>query len=470
MLMAPIQFFESNPIGRVLNRFSKDLRTVDQEIGPRLLDVISVIFVLLSAFVVIESANPFAFGVIALIAYLYYKIQIYYQTTAPEINRLEAISQSPVFTHIHETIEGIVPIKSFGIEKKFYSQALQKIRTSLQANFTQQVIAEWLSVNLDIMGVILLGLVAFIATIARAHVSWSLASLSVTYVMMVTINFQRAVHCTTDLEISMTSLERTHSFSNLLAETQNADVQSMQNWPIMGGISFDNVTLVYHDNPVPVLKGVSFDILPGEKIGVVGRTGSGKSSLINALFKLVDLEQGSICIDGVDISKVNLTILRNSIAFLPQDPLLISGSLRFNLDPYNQFTDQELLASLSFVGLSSMALTYPLQTDGNNLSQGHRQLVSLARILLLKPKILILDEVTANVDVETDRLVQAIIRKNFSTTTIITIAHRLETIIQSDRILNLEGGKVIDFASPEHLLSKEGSRLYGFEKSKQGAS
>lgn len=470
ILKTSIQFFETNPIGRILNRFSRDLHTVDQEIGPRFLDAIGVFFVLFSAFIVIESANPFAIIVIGLIGYFYYQIQSYYRVTAPEINRLEAISQSPLFSHFKETLEGIVSIKTFTMTEKFSSQGLEKLRTSLRATFTQQVIAEWLSVNLDIMGVVLLGLIAFIATVARAHVSWSLAGLSVTYVMMVTINFQRAVHNVTDLEISMTSLERTNSFSNLNPENLSGKINPHNNWPEQGRIKFDNVTLIYHDNAIPVLKNVSFEILPGEKVGVIGRTGSGKSSLINALFRLVELQDGTILIDNIDISEIKMELLRSSIALLPQDPLMIAGTLRMNLDPYGQFTDHELIDSLKSTGLFSFyknipdALNYTLQVGGGNLSQGHRQLFSLARILLLNPKILILDEATANVDVETDRLVQDVIRKNFAQSTIITIAHRLETVINSDRILNLENGKVIDFACPKQLFSKEGSRLYGFDK------
>lgn len=470
ILKAPLQFFEVNPAGRILNRFSKDIYSLDQEIGPRFLDAIGVLFVLLSAFFVIESANPFAIAVMVLIAFFYYQIQSYYRATAPEINRLEAIAQSPLFSHFQQTIEGIVSIKAFFMEKKFASQALAKLTNSLRATFTQQVIAEWLSVNLDILGVILLGLVAFIATVARAHVSWSLAGLSVTYLMMVTINFQRAVHNLTDLEISMTSLERTYALSSVCPENQNERIKPSKNWPDKGHIQFENVTLAYHENRPPALKNVSFEVLSGEKIGIIGRTGSGKSSLINALFRLVDLKEGIISVDGIDISAIKLEFLRNSIALLPQDPLLICGTLRMNLDPHNNFTDNELIAAFKVLGLFQVyenipdGLNHTIQPDGNNLSKGYRQLLSLIRIILMNPKILILDEATANVDVETDRLVQDVIRTNFSESTMLTIAHRLETVINSDRILILEGGKVIDFDCPHKLFSKTGSRLYGLDK------
>lgn len=470
ILNAPIHFFETNSLGRILNRFSKDMRAVDQEIGPRFLDAISVVFVLLSAFLVIEIANPFVFGVIGLIGYLYYKIQSYYRATAPEINRLEAISHSPLFSHVQESIEGIVSIKAFSMAGKFYSKTIEKLRTSLKASFTRQVIGEWLSINLDIMGVLLLGFVAFIATVTRSHISWSLAGLSVTYVMMVTINFQRAVHNMTDLESSMTSMERVHSFSSLPTENQSVKIEPDKRWPEDGRIKFQNVTLVYHDNRIPILKNVSFEVLPREKIGIIGRTGSGKSSLINALFRLVELQGGAISIDQIDISKIQLERYRNSISLIPQDPLLVSGTLRMNLDPYSEFTERALIDSIKSVGLLPFyetipgGLDYLVQTGGSNLSQGHRQLFSLARVLLRNSKILILDEATANVDVETDHLVQNAIRKNFAQATTMTIAHRLETVIHSDRILILEDGKVVDFASPKTLFAKEGSRLYGFDK------
>lgn len=469
ILNAPIKFFESNPIGKILNRFSRDVRVIDREIGPRFLDGISVFFVLTSAFVIIEMTNIYMIFIMAAIGVFYYWIQAFYRSTAPAINRLEAEAQSPLVSHFNETMDGVVSIKVFERQRSYILQNYTKLVSSLRATYTQYVIGRWLSVNLDLLGVIMLGVVALVAVFTRTYVSWSLAGLSVTYVLMITVNFQRSVHNLTDLEISMTSLERINAYSNIPSEIQIDTHRVGDQWPSLGSIKFDNVSLRYDEDSESILKHVSFDIKPSQKIGVIGRTGSGKSSLINAIFKLHPLQDGAIYIDDVNIANLSPEILRKRIHLLPQDPLFIAGTLRMNLDPYQMFTDTELIAAIKAMGCFSFfenldnGFDFKLKAGGSNVSLGHRQLLSLARVFLANPKILLLDEATANVDVQTDRYIHELIQEYFHHVTVVTIAHRLETVINSDLILCMERGEIVDFASPAELCKKESSRLYHYE-------
>ncbi len=473
ILKAPMRFFEANPIGRILNRFSRDIRTIDRELGSRFLDALSVVFVLASAFVIIEMTNIYMIYLMAIIGIFYYRIQKFYRSTAPSLNRLEAKAQSPLFSHIHETIDGIVSIKIFGRQSNYISRHYDKLVCSLRATYTQYVIGRWLSVNLDLLGVVMLGIVAFVAVLTREYVSWSLAGLSVTYVLMITVNFQRSVHNLTDLEISMTSLERVHTYTSIAAEMSCTNQPINDHWPLQGTIKFENVTLGYHGTSEPVLKKVSFDIKPLQKIGVIGRTGSGKSSLINAIFKLQKLQQGAIFVDGINIEDIPTDLLRKRIHLLPQEPLFIAGTLRMNLDPYQQFTDAELVTALKTMGCFNLVANLPdgldfmLNSSGSNLSLGNRQLFSLVRALLLKPKILLLDEATANVDCHADKQIQELIRQHFREATVLTIAHRIETVMQSDLILCMEDGRVADFASPAELAKNGNSRVYEFVNNKK---
>lgn len=468
VLKAPMQFFEVNPIGRILNRFSRDIRSIDRELGPRFLDAISVVFVLASAFVIIEMTNTYMIFLMGFIGVFYYRIQSFYRSTAPTINRMEAKAQSPLFSHIHETIDGVVSIKTFGCQNKYISRYYEKLVHSLNATYTQYVIGRWLSVNLDLLGVIMLGIVACVAVLTREYVSWSLAGLSVTYVLMVTVNFQRSVHNLTDLEISMTSLERVHSYTSIAAETQGDCHPASNQCPTLGAIKFENVTLRYHEDSESVLNKVSFEIKPAQKIGVIGRTGSGKSSLINAIFKLHRPQEGTIYVDGLNVDDLSTDILRKRIHLLPQEPLFIAGTLRINLDPYQQFADSELTEAIKAMGCFPFYATLPggldfmLKSSGSNLSLGNRQLFSLVRAVLLKPKILLLDEATANVDIQTDKHIQELIRHHFQDATVLTIAHRLETVMQSDLILCMEDGRIVDYDSPAALAEKVNSRVHDY--------
>lgn len=463
VLHAPLSFFEATPIGRVLNRFSKDQKVIDQKVIFKLLDGISTLFLLLSSAVVIIGATPLALVAIVPLAWVYYNIQKYFRASAREVNRLEAIAHSPIYAHFSETLAGSSTIRAFGLERLFTQEIYAKIDQSQRALFTQLCLERWLSLRLDIMGVILVGTAAVLAVLSRNTLAAGLAGLSITYAMSVTGALGRAVHAIAELEISMNSVERMQYYANLAAERWQGQQQVNADWPHQGGIKIEALEVRYRQELEPALKEINCAIAPGEKIGVVGRTGSGKSTLLLSLFRMVEPSQGHIYIDGVDISQIPLADLRSRLTIIPQEPVLFQGTIRSNLDPFNEFTDEQLWQSLRRAHLKGVIqnLSAGLNTDikegGANLSMGQRQLLCLARALLKNTRILLLDEATASVDYETDNLIQQTLHDDFAHCTVVTIAHRIHTVIDADRIMVMEQGRIVEFDAPKVLLATAGS-------------
>ena len=465
VLHAPLSFFEATPIGRVLNRFSLDQKVIDQQVIFKFLDGISTLFLLLSSAVVIIGATPLALVAIVPLAWGYYHIQKYFRASAREVNRLEAIAHSPIYAHFSETLAGTSTIRAFGLERLFTQEIYVKVDQSQRALFTQLCLERWLSLRLDIMGVILVGTAAVLAVLSRNTLAPGLAGLSITYAMSVTGALGRAVHAIAELEISMNSVQRMQDYANLPPERWQGRQQINADWPQAGGIRFDALEVRYRQELEPALKGISCEIAPGEKIGVVGRTGSGKSTLLLSLFRLVERSQGQIYIDGIDIADIPLQELRSRLTIVPQEPVLFQGTIRSNLDPFNEFTDDQLWQSLQRAHLKDVIqnLSAGLDTDvkegGVNLSMGQRQLLCLARALLKNTRILLLDEATANVDYQTDNLIKQTLHDDFADCTVVTIAHRIHTAINADRIMVMEQGRIVEFDSPKVLLAKAESIL-----------
>ena len=281
------------------------------------------------------------------------------------------------------------------------------------------------------------------------------------------------------LEAQMNSVERVMFYSEHIepgaaSRVLGDDDLAGETWPSAGEIVIKDATLKYRDGP-DVLKGISFSVKGGEKLGIVGRTGSGKSSLIAALFRIVELSEGSITIDGVDISKVGTSALRKKLSIIPQDPILFSNTVKYNLDPFGVCNDDEIWDVLKKVTLENIVRALPngllelVAEGGENFSLGQRQLICIARCLLRRPRILILDEATASIDNETDNAIQMMIRENFKDATVLTIAHRLNTVLDSDRILVLDGGRIVELASPKHLLEKKDGVFRGMTDKSQEA-
>jgi len=280
------------------------------------------------------------------------------------------------------------------------------------------------------------------------------------------------VRMTTEVETNMVSVERIREYQEI---TQEAPVDVPENdppqeWPENGVIKFENYQTRYREGLDLVLKGIDCTILSSEKIGIVGRTGAGKSSMTLALFRIIESASGCISIDGVNISQLGLGRLRSRITIIPQDPVLFAGSMRMNLDPFDTYSDKSIWTALEHAHLKTTVanfaggLEYQVTEGGSNLSVGQRQLICLARALLRKTKVLVLDEATAAVDLETDDLVQATIRKEFVDCTVLTIAHRLNTIMDSNRVMVLDQGRILEFDTPENLMKNKDSQFYSMAK------
>lgn len=469
VLKSPTSFFDSNPIGRILNRFSKDQFGVDTSLGPLLLIVYrySVGF-FLSLTIIMISSPPV---IIALIPFLIiaYFLQAYYRVTYRETKRLEATSTSPIYSLFSSCIIGSSTIRAYSNQRLFILENEKRIDRNLKATWARFLISRWFSLRLEIASFVITSAVAYSTVFLRPYFNTTILALSITYSFGICDNLNWFFRFFVDFEAQLISCERIIQYTNLESEApfEIKDKISSE-WPLYGKISFENVKMRYRDNLDPVLKGVSFTVEPGEHIGIVGRTGSGKSSLIMTLFRMVEIESGSIKIDDIDTKEIGLKDLRSRIAIIPQTPTIFSGTIRSNLDPFELYQDHEIWEALSSVSMDKRVknlengLHQEISENGSNLSVGERQLLCLVRALLSNAKIIVLDEATSNVDLECDSIIQKTIREKFKTKTILTIAHRIDTIIDYDKILVLKDGIVQEYDAPKKLLENSKSIFSSF--------
>ncbi|XP_057321988.1 ATP-binding cassette sub-family C member 4-like isoform X2 [Microplitis mediator] len=465
VLQGTMSFFHANPSGRILNRFSKDVGAMDELLPTAMLGALQIFFVMMGILVIVISVNPWMGIPIVFIGILLYFIRIYYQKTAQDIKRLEGIAKSPVFSHVSTTLNGLTTIRSHGKDvqsmlcKEF--DQYQDIHTG--AWFLTIITGSAFGLILDLIACVFLACVCFsLILIDSENTFGGSVGLSISQSLILTGMLQYGVKQTTEVQLQMTSVERIFQYFNLPKEKpMESSKPPPVNWPWSGQIEWKNVSMSYKKNDPPVLKNIELTIKSGSKVGVVGRTGAGKSSLIAALFRLVDDGlNGKIIIDGLDTRSISLQDLRTSISIIPQEPVLFSETLRYNLDPFGKYTDTAMWDALREVELNDVTLDQWVTESGSNFSVGQRQLICLARALLRNNKILVLDEATANIDSQTDALIQRAIRKKFSDCTVITIAHRLNTIIDSDKILVMENGYAAEFGSPYELFFEKPNSLF----------
>ncbi|TMW55712.1 hypothetical protein Poli38472_010594 [Pythium oligandrum] len=463
VLMAPIStFFDVTPIGRVLNRFSRDLDQIDAPLPYYSLAFLTYITLVMSVFVVCAITTPTTAILYIPLLGMCYWIQRYFLASSRELKRLDGITRSPFLNLVGETINGIESIRSFRMTDSFAEKCRELLDYNSKFFFLYQTSTKWLAVRLDWLVTSVVLVVSFTCVGSRDSMGVGNAGIALTYAVQLALQVQRLLTLGSMTENYMTSFERIAYYSSLDEEGDSREVITTPEpaWPQQGRIEFNNVFLRYRDGLEFVLRGVSFTVQPGHKVGVCGRTGSGKSTLMNALFRTVELAQGSVRIDGVDIASISLHALRSKLTIIPQDPVLFSGTLRDNLDPFNDKTDEELFGVLRKVHLMDdvskwgAGLSHQVTEKGDNLSVGQRQLICIARALLRDSRIIVLDEATANVDQELDRLIQVAVKENFVGRTSLTIAHRLETIADSDRILVMDHGVVAEYDSPANLLKK----------------
>lgn len=458
VLKAPMMFFERTPSGRILNRFGKDTEAIDQHIPGVLMEALGCFFTIGATLTVITLATPVAIIALVPLAFIYFRIQHAFRVTSREVKRLESISRSPVYAHFSESLAGVSVIRAFEKSPLFVRESIRRFEGNQRAFYTMISLNRWLGTRLEFIGALLVGCAAASALLLHGKMTTAFAGVSLTYALLVTGALNWAVRMVSELESSMNAIERVTHYSE--TESEKWDGEPMRlSWPEAGRVEFRQLTLRYRKDLPPVLDRLSLAISAGEKIGIVGRTGAGKSTLIQTLFRIVEPPSGSVFIDDIDITTVSLEQLRSSIAIIPQDPILFSGTFRENIDPFEQYSDQQVMHALKRAHLENVVTRLPkglstsIHEGGSNLSVGQRQQICLARALLRNAKILLLDEATANVDNQTDALIQQTIQNEFTHCTIITIAHRLHTVMNSDRIVVMQSGRIVECASPEVLMA-----------------
>ncbi|XP_058822716.1 ATP-binding cassette sub-family C member 4-like [Topomyia yanbarensis] len=452
-----MRFYDTNTSGRILNRFSKDMGSVDELLPKAILDATQIILSMVGTIVVTVIVNPMFLIPLAFLAVIFIYLRRIYLKTSKNIKRLEGITRSPVFSHLAASLAGLPTIRAFEAQEELIREfdAHQDIHTSSFYMFITSSTA--FGFALDLLCLLFVFVVVFSFLVLDTGILGDRVGLAITQSMALTGMMQWGIRQSAEVANFMMSVERLLEYRDLKHEKQPDEPRILnKNWPEAGRIQFKNVSYRYFEGGNLVLKNLNFEINPKEKVGIVGRTGAGKSSLIGALFRLAQVE-GDILIDGVNTGEILLENLRSKIAIIPQDPVLFSGTLRRNLDPFEDFPDSDLWNALEQVELKDIAngphgLQMAVAAGGSNFSVGQRQLICLARAILRNNRVLVLDEATANVDPNTDRLIQETIRIKFVDCTVLTIAHRLNTIMDSDRVLVMDAGESVEFGLAHDLL------------------
>lgn len=480
VLGVPMSFFDTTPLGRVVNIFSKDMYTIDEVLPSSLQMYLDTVASVAGVLVVISTVTPLFVLFLLPIIIFYSRQQSFFTQTYRELKRLDSTSRSPIYALFSESLDGVATIRAFNIQTYLNRNIISLLDKQQNAYFLTFSANCWLGVRLELAGTLIIAFSCICAIAqhgAKAGDSSyaGLAGLSITFALSVTQSLNWSVRMRSDFEANMVAVERVRQYSTLEKEAPqhlSKDSNIIPDWPNNGVIEFKAAKLRYRPGLPLVLKGMSLVIPARTKVGVVGRTGAGKSTIIVGLLRIVELDSGSIFIDGVNIRSLGLNKLRSSIAVIPQDPTLFSGSIRNNLDPFYTYDDQTLCKALQRVGLMSdstatstlhgeasgigpvTSLSDEVLEGGSNFSVGQRQLLVIARALICEAKIVIMDEATASVDSETDAKIQRLMRNDFKHATTITVAHRLNTIMDSDMIIVMDNGRAAEFGSPKALLKK----------------
>ncbi|RAK72684.1 multidrug resistance-associated protein [Aspergillus fijiensis CBS 313.89] len=476
VLRAPMRWLDTVPLGRILNRFTSDFNSVDSIIGYQLAFVVTQMLNVCGIVVAGVLVSPLVIILAVILLVVCLSLALKYLAGAREVKRLESTAKSPIFEHFGSSLAGLVTIRAFSKADVYTGMIYKRINAHAQAWWAMLLFNRWLTFRMSVVGALFATLTAALI-VSLPSISASLAGFALSFGLLFNTAIGMALRSYADVELSMNATERVIEYSKIELENQGG-VEPPAAWPTEGRLEVQDLVVGYAPDLPPVLKGLSFAVEKNQRVGVVGRTGAGKSSLTLALFRILEAREGKVLIDGLDVAKLTLHSLRTRLAIIPQDPVLFSGTVRFNLDPFEEYTDGELYDALARVHLISenegevataadptgpthrpntnkfTSLSAPISEGGLNLSQGQRQLLCLARAIVSRPKIMFLDEATSAVDMETDALIQQSIRAEFgrNDTTLLVIAHRLSTIADFDRILVMDAGRAVEFGAPKELL------------------
>ncbi|KAM0789106.1 hypothetical protein ACM66B_003161 [Microbotryomycetes sp. NB124-2] len=478
ILRAPLRFFDTQALGRLLNRFGKDFENVDAALPDHLgRSLICGLGVATTLGVVASVAPVFLFG-FAVILVVYLRYARLFAKTARELRRLDSVSKSPLYSIYGEAIAGVAVIRAFGASKKFMTLMLERCSTNVTFYWYLWSVNRWLSLRFALLSAIVVALTGYVLIAAGDRIDASLAGFALTFALNISNDMLFLVRRYTALELAMVGVERIKEYSEVSQEAPEiVEPRPPAHWPHSGEILVDHLTIRYAPELPNVLHDLSFKVEPGQKVGIVGATGCGKSTLALSFFRFVEAWSGRIVIDGLDVAKVGLKDLRSNLTIIPQDPTILSGTLRTTLDIFDEYEDHEIFDALRRVHLirpdenpdeveegANRSPFFNLEAEvsegGGNFSQGQRQLLCMARALLKRNKVMLLDEATASVDYKTDEMISNTIREEFKDSTLLVIAHRLRSIVDFDKVLLLDAGKIIEFDSPAKLLEDPASRFY----------
>ncbi|CAG2110927.1 unnamed protein product, partial [Medioppia subpectinata] len=472
VVRAPMSYFDTTPIGRLLFRFSDGIDTLDGYV-IYVLDLTFInFFMMTQSLIIISFETPLVLLAIGPIIIVYIICQRIYISSSRQIKRIESETRSPIISHLSETFNGTASIRAFGADHWFVRQSYRRIDANNQCVYLDSCGEQWLKIRLEFLGSLIVFVSTISAVIFRDQLSPGLAALVINYSLNITLILSAFVTYISHTDKAMVTVEKCMELTQTPQEAEwyNEKTKPADNWPTMGCIEFTDYCTKYREGLDLVLKDIAIDIKGRQRVAIVGRTGAGKSSLALALFRLIEPTTGTVTIDGVDCSTIGLQDLRSKLTIIPQDPALFSGTLRYNLDLLVQYSDLEIWRALesahlkTFVESLERGLNHDIAENGENLSAGQKQLVCLARALLRRTRVLVLDEATAAIDMETDDTIQKTIREEFESSTIITIAHRLNTIIDYNLVIVLNNGSIAESGTPEQLLADNTSIFYSMAK------
>ena len=468
IMSASLEFFDTIPRGRLLSLFSKDIDAVDALLPQYLLDFLQDFTMLLGVVVVCIWSTPFAATGVVPVLFAFYRIRWFFSCTARETKRLEGVSRGPLYSALGDVADGLATLRAHGQQKTLVGHFQNILDRNGKVFFQTNILQPWCILVLDSLGSAIVCAVCSFAVFAPTTLDVPTATMAISYSLMTRGKLQFCIRLSIETENQFVAAERLQHLEKLALsyqEVQHSDISQQtisKSWP-QGSISFKEVLMHYRPEH-PVLNGLNLEILAGQKVGLVGRTGSGKSSLLSALLRITEISSGAILVDGVNVGEIDLKKLRESISLVPQEPILWSGSVAENLDPSGIASEETLMQALRKVHLDQklpQGLAMMVETRGNNFSLGQRQLLCIARCIARSSRIVLVDEATSCVDGETDALIQEAFQQEFKDCTMLVVAHRLQTVMNADVIAVLDAGRVVEAGNPSELAGDKSSHFAG---------